>query len=179
MYGDDFGSINPKPIGGVLPRTGDVEIWTVLEGLAQGTPYQPDVTWPQDWYPFRFPDVPITPKPIKIPDGVRIVTGFWDDSVGKKNWTFNFRKTTQGELVRHMTVFNTDGSQPAWHCNSASHVLVFDPVTGEHAVILTGAAWSGYQSPRVITRKIDKVNGVPLTDLRDLNRRINEYPGNM
>ncbi|HYF50698.1 MAG TPA: hypothetical protein VEJ63_14895 [Planctomycetota bacterium] len=176
MYGDDFSGINPKPLGGVLPKQNEMQIWTVLESV-HNTPYQPDVTWPTAWYPFRFQDIAITPKPISFPDGIRIVTGFYDGNKG--DFTFWFRKTNVGEISRHQTIIAGDGTLPAWHCNASSHVLIWDVTTGEHAVILTGAAWNAYQRPRVVSRAIAKFGGVPLSHPRDITKRVDTYPGNM
>jgi type II secretory pathway pseudopilin PulG len=187
MYGDDFSGINPKPLPGVLPEKGRIEIWTVLDCGVFGKPYMPDLTtatiWVSPWYPYRFKDVPITPEPLTIPDGVRIVTGSYDTTkndfnYGAAGWTC-YKKDQIGEILRHQSIFDQTGCKPL-HAGYGGFecVLVFEVSTGKHAVIQMAGSWyNGYFRPKIISTSIKSIGGVPLTNPRDIGHRIDTYPG--
>jgi type II secretory pathway pseudopilin PulG len=181
LYGDDFSGITPGPVSGVLPAKGEIEIWTMLDGGHHEIPYQPDIVsgpgYPAEWYPYRFPDIPVTPSPITFPDGVRVISGEFDTTALNFHFGTKYKKDARGEVIRHQTVFAHDGGKPAWHSSACSTVLVFEQLSGAHCVILTGADWNAYLRPRVISTGIKKVGGVVLTNPAQINQKINEYPG--
>jgi type II secretory pathway pseudopilin PulG len=187
LYGDDFAGINPKPLSGVLPEKGRIEVWTMLDCGSFGKPYMPDLTmatiWVSPWYPYRFKDVPITPEAMTVPDGVRVVTGSFDTTksdfnYGGPGWTC-YKKDPIGEILRHESIFDQTGCKPL-HAGYGGFecVLVFEVSTGNHAVIQTCGSWySGYVRPRIISTKIKSIGGVPLANARDLGKRIDSFPG--
>jgi len=181
MYGDDFSNITPQPVSGALPGKGEIELWTMLDGGHHEIPYQPDIipgpSYPADWYPYRFPDVPVTPSAITFPDGVRVISGEFDTNALNFNFGAKYKKDSRGEIIRHQTVFAHDGGKPAWHSSACSTVLIFEQTTGAHCVILTGADWNAYLRPRIICTAIKQIGGVNLSNSRLINQKIDQYPG--
>ncbi len=188
MFGDDFGGINPKPMPGVLPDKGHIEIWTVLDGGTAGVPYMPDIPASNHygaanaWYPYRFKDVPMTPEALTIPDGVRVVVGSFDHTkldfnYGGPGWTC-YKKDAMGEILRHQSIFDQTGCKPLWNgYGGFDHVLIFETSTGHHCVIqMTGSWYTGYFRPKVICTNMKSIGGVPLASPKDIPNRIDTFP---
>ncbi|MCW8129144.1 MAG: prepilin-type N-terminal cleavage/methylation domain-containing protein [Planctomycetota bacterium] len=187
MYGDDLAGIEPKPLAGVLPSRNQIEVWTVLDAGHFSYPYMPDLPsaqhWTSPWYPYRFKDVPVTPEPMTIPEGARVIAGLYDKNTanfhfGGGGWTC-YKKDSIGEILRHQTVFDPTGCKPLHGgYGGFDHVLVFVPSTGALAVIQTSASWyNGYFRPRVVSQRLDRVGGLALTRPQDLAARIDGHPG--
>jgi prepilin-type N-terminal cleavage/methylation domain-containing protein len=148
-FGDDFTGVTTKPISGVLPKYGNIEIWTARMGLeGQKSPYGVAALYwsnaPPIWTPFYQPLEPLTLDSFTFPEGVRILTGYAKpnnvlDVPLQYKFTFNsfFASSPIGEIKRHSLAL-VDGvgfPQGVDSGYSYSDVLIFDTTTGEHLIV--------------------------------------------
>lgn len=197
FYGDDPAQMNPAPTPGVLPKPGQMELWTVrytkypwLDTGGQTLPYYPpnpsySVVESIDWYPYNMPVTPLGGHSWTLPEGIRVVTGemvwIYDPKLAwvRSNFAvWAFKKDPVGEIKRHYSAYNEEGILT----RSYSCVLIYEEATGDHAVIESCFVGSGgYQvtgsRPRICRYPLIYVNGVTVTDFRDIGKIIRNMPG--
>jgi prepilin-type N-terminal cleavage/methylation domain-containing protein len=201
FYGDDrshYQGIWVPPLSDVLPKPGTIEIWTVKANQGTGTlddddgmtmigasmrpdmPYVANNTY-RDWYPYHVRQRLLSATPITFPEGVRIVTGYFNQY--REWYNKDYRRSAVGELKRHNTVFSRQGGTISWNnfdsqACAYNFVLIFDEVTGDHVVIQAGT-WKSTTRPRLLPYTILNVTyGNAVTDYRLLGKLIDTYPQN-
>jgi prepilin-type N-terminal cleavage/methylation domain-containing protein len=201
FYGDDpshHKGIWASPLKDVLPKPGTIEIWTVKGDTGSGSlndddgmtmiggamrpdmPYVANKTY-RDWYPYHVRQRLLTPTPITFPDGVRIVTGFFNQY--REWYNKDYRRTAVGEIKRHNTVFSRQGgtiSPNSFGSQACAYnfVLIFDEVTGDHVIIQAGS-WKSTTRPRLLPYNILNITyGKAVKDYRQLSMLIDTYPEN-
>ena len=184
-FGDDVTRLNPAPTPGIIPSKGSVELWTVRTAGdsdnigASESPFNNQ----GDWYPYKDPDQKLTQTPLTLPDGVRVLAGSFlrSSPTGPYSWGLNsFNPTPDGEIKRHEIVYSRTGAMPGWYdgLNSYNSVLVFDEVTGEHAIIWCGE-WRTSSKPRLLYYQLSGVYGpsgsyYPVTANADIPKFIDK-----
>jgi prepilin-type N-terminal cleavage/methylation domain-containing protein len=148
-FGDDRSKMATQPTPGVLPKYGNIEIWTA-KAYGSGPP-QINPGWNNPpWVPFHTPLEPLTTQSFTFPDGIRIITG-WVSQVDSAfvpwahtpvyKYTLNFsdfnKTDPRGEIKRHyIGLVNGAGYvQGNSQEYSYSDVLIFDVLTGEHLLV--------------------------------------------
>lgn len=177
-FGDDVTRCNPKPTAGILPQTGRVEIWTVKTAgdSDQLSADESPLNNQGPWYPYKDPDKNLTPEPITLPDGIRVLAGLYSRQVVGTTtkhyfgWNSAFNPTPDGEIKRHEIVYSRKGGMPGWFdgLNSYFTVLVFDENTGEHALIWCGE-WRSCNRPRIMPYTVSGVYGAATGTFHALN----------
>jgi prepilin-type N-terminal cleavage/methylation domain-containing protein len=186
FFGDEIAFCKTQPTPGVLPPSGRIEIWTVMDNYANGdfgdsagsgaecSPYNNQ----GNWYPYRYPDRCLTPEPITYPTGVRILAGLFDHNGGyhfgwQNNWG-QYQANGDGEIKRHTVTFSRTGAMPGWYngLNSWWDIIVFDEQTGEHVVISVGE-WLMSSKPRILPFQLTGMWGpsgsyYPITKTQDI-----------
>jgi hypothetical protein len=152
-FGDDFSSVTTKPIVGVLPKYGSIEIWSAkLASVTFKTPYlSTGSAYLKYWVPFYTPLEPLTTESFTFPEGIRILAGYctrFGAGTTASPYTYKFaftqfdKSSSIGEVKRHCIAtvqgkgygqYDASGTNLGAH--SYSDVLVFDVMTGEHVVI--------------------------------------------
>lgn len=203
-YGDDLAGMGLEPSPNPVPKKGQIEVWAVqattgfgFGGYGDVRPViSPSVSGADQWYPFRFPTMMITKQPITFPDGVRIMAGSFSRSLsgGVYRCIFDFpkyRKDQIGEIKRHHTVFSQRGGLvqqvTGSGCYAYDFILIYEEATGQHVVMEAGRSHSATR-PRVLPYVLTHIRENPssgpttadaVTDWRQINSRINAYPGNL
>jgi type II secretory pathway pseudopilin PulG len=136
-FGDDFSTVNTKPVIGVLPKYGNIEIWSAIPATTTS---------------YAIPQEPVTVESMTFPDGVRIIAGFCGKKVVGVNVTYEFSFTNfnkndpKSEIKRHCVGYTDGTTRPqAWNGiqdYTYADVLVFDVVTGEHLVVRAGGGFA-------------------------------------
>jgi prepilin-type N-terminal cleavage/methylation domain-containing protein len=106
-FGDDFSSVKTKPPVGVLPKYGNIEIWTAKHNTNGGPYYAAGGgVWPGPcWSPYVTPLEPMS-VPLTFPEGVRIIAGVVPDPaiVGdaiNHTYRYQFRFTNFNKNQKH------------------------------------------------------------------------------
>ena len=180
LFGPDR-SIPPAPVETAeyrLPEKNAIEIWQMRDRGSE--PYAPEYPGggPPDWYPYRFPMRKLTPIPITLPEGVRVITGRMGDNSGwyiyAADGSDEFKKSAVGVWKRHAAVFVRSGAM-SWY--SHRQVLIYEEASGDHLMITIGNNYNGTQRPRIDRNRIRKVAGNKLADPRLLHQEINAWGG--
>ena len=179
-YGDDIAGLKTKPLPGVLPRWGEMEIWTVGTTGSQRPANVMASGSPPAWYPYHFKEKCLTPQPLTLPENIRVQAGRYTRTYSTRTFDFPDMVNTGaqaaiGELRRHNTPFwRTGNGMWAW---DNPDVLIWDPTTGEHVVIhaCETYGWSRNSRPRIETRALTHFKTTKLTSYRDLNKMIDNY----
>jgi type II secretory pathway pseudopilin PulG len=191
-YGDDLDRLGLASTPNPVPKPGSIEVWAVrgtsgygaFAGYAGTGPVMiPAVTWPDEWYPFRFQTKLITKQPITIPEGIRIFAGNFVRAYngGSYDCIFEFpkyRRDAIGEIKRHHTVFAQRGGlvrndlRYAWN-----YILIFDESSGDHAVLEAGRCQSATR-PKVLPYRVTHIGGTKLSSYKEIGPLIDKYPGN-
>jgi type II secretory pathway pseudopilin PulG len=201
FYGDDP-SCHPAarwqpPLSTTLPKYGQIEIWSVRtaeswnwvysdrgygwseDGVTAtlATPFDPATGWGNgaDWFPYYARDQLLTPQPMSFPEGVRIIAGrIYTNGQTQQDLEFwSYDNSPLGEIKRHNSVYTKNGSCPTYdqyHCYLT--LVIWDVATGDHVIVEVGEHKSSSR-PRVFDKKLSHINGVPLTDYKQINTMVN------
>jgi Tfp pilus assembly protein FimT len=151
--------------------------------------YPPDnTTVPPVWYPFHTKDMLISDQPVQLPEGVRVISGvlYYTPAAGVTPAVVQFaipyyQKSPLGVVKQRQIIFNRTGcatmNGPANGIGMGTYlaILVFDGSTGEHQVIQTGH-WYAAMRPRIFPLTVTHVGTTKLTDFKQLNKLIDEFP---
>ena len=176
FFGDDPVKLKPSPMAGVLPKNGEIEIWTVRD-VSNGSavenmtvPYEPGNPYSASWggtagYPFWVKIAPLSTEPLTLPDGIRIFAGvyttnyqnqpgYWDAQGLPPQRAFGFENLSRGpigQIKTHQIVYDKSGRIAGFmNNNSFAYLLVLDTTTGEHRIVHTGDYTYGSTRPYVV-----------------------------
>jgi prepilin-type N-terminal cleavage/methylation domain-containing protein len=193
FYGDDptrLAAAWAPPLSDVLPANGSINAWTVKTssgtwadstsgntytnrntdntgdpyGGDRNKPVYPDgTTAPLGTYPFYIRQRPLNTVDLTFDQGVRIITGWYNEAAGGiRNWNNNHNwggMTPVYEIKRHNSVYSRSGAIITYGgSSSAKYILIYDKATGENCVI-DYAEWRAVSRPRIIT----DASGMPKT----------------
>jgi type II secretory pathway pseudopilin PulG len=194
VYGEDLSKFPTQPPAGLIPKPGTMMMYT-MKTWASGpsTPYVPGYygagpTWV--YYTYAIPEKQIIETPIVLPEGIRVVTGYYyEASATIRAFCFPYwasTKTSPPWLMpqwlpytvakRNLTAYTKTGSCGSGGSWSFPHILIFDNDTGEHVIIEAGGA-SSFKRPRIIHDiALTHIGDFKITQRRDLVRFIDTFP---
>jgi prepilin-type N-terminal cleavage/methylation domain-containing protein len=180
FYGDDTSGLKTKPLPGVLPKWGEMEIWSVGTTGAQRPENVMASASPPSWYPYHYKKKCLTTQPLTLPADIRVHAGRYTRTNAMRSFSFPDMQNTGtyagiGELRRHNTPFwRTGNGMWAW---DNPDVIVWEPSSGEHVVIhaCETYGWSRNSRPRIETRALTHFNNVLLKSYRDLDGLLDKY----
>jgi prepilin-type N-terminal cleavage/methylation domain-containing protein len=180
FYGDDASGLKTAPLPGVLPAFGRMEIWTVGTTQAQRPQNIFAASSPPPWYPYHYKQKCLSPQPLTLPPGIRAQAGRYTRTPAARTFAFPDVLNTGphaaiGELRRHNTPFwRTGGGIWAWE---NTDVIVWEPATGEHAVIHACETYGGARNsrPRIETRALTHIGTTKLVSHQEINGLMDRY----
>jgi prepilin-type N-terminal cleavage/methylation domain-containing protein len=189
FYGDDTSGLRTQPLDGVLPEKGKMEVWTVFTANVHVSEPRNVIgagTAPS-WYPYHLKDKCLTPQAISLPEGVRVLSGWYNSAVaGEREFNFNWTRTNPvikntgvhaaiGEIKRHCTPFWRSGNG-VWQFE-APYLLIFEESTGEHVIVLASDQYGSMKTsrPRIVTRHLTHFCGARLATFADLKKLVDNY----
>lgn len=192
FFGDDLSVLKTQPLPNILPPRGEMEVWRVKgqPGDLIADSYSPWASgypkgWPPGyWYPFNVKQQLLTPNPISLPEGVRVIAGkysrYWDSVKLEEVSRFYFpayQKSPMGELKRHSVTFTRAGRTAGFGFQyNYPYVLVFDMATGEHLIITSGS-WYSNARPRILPYSLTHIGIDQIKSHTEIESLINNIPG--
>jgi hypothetical protein len=188
FFGDDPALLPVKPIAGVLPSKGIMQMWSCQWGVGNSDFYDREEPpyWVEnpaqqcpDWYPFRTQIGNLTAIGGSLPEGIRVLCGDLFILPNGPNWDHEFRCTAYkqdpiGEIKRHQTGYGANGSVAAagvsgYNCYCT--ILVYEETSGDYQLIQVAApGWSTH--PQMIPDRIKTIMLKPLKTQLDLPRML-------